>query len=139
MSKNTNSKKLETAENLSPATLAKIAQIRSSEADGFIDKKTAERYIRVAIGLATGGSIVFSKNIDRIQLMAVREGLSTIYTLISIASDIIYQRSFDQNNGSPLESTTLDTCDAHNILKLLDIADSRMGDVENALTLLCAE
>lgn len=140
MSKNTkNTTQQETAENLSPITLAEIAAIRARETMGYLSNEVAERHIRVIIGQATGNGVPISKNIDKNQLFSVIEGMATTRTLLSIAADIIFQRSFDPANGRPLQSTTLDTSDAHHILKLLDIADSMLEETEYPLTVLTAE
>ncbi len=140
MSKQINrNKNLETAENLSPATLAKIAKIRASETEGRINKEMAERHIRVIIGFATGTGVTVSKKTDLTQMAIARDGISRISALLNIISENISHRILDPDNLSALDLSTIDSCEAYNIVNLLELADTTLVEVSNALTVLCAE
>ncbi|MBV5330468.1 MAG: hypothetical protein JZU65_23010 [Chlorobium sp.] len=140
MSKSTNSiKKLEAAEDLSPATLAEIAEIRASEAEGRINKEMAERHIRVITGFATGKGVNVSMKTDLTQMMIAHNGISRIGALLSIISENISHKTLDPENGCPLECATIDSDDAYNIVNLLEIANTALDEICAALTVLCAE
>lgn len=140
MSKSTNSsKKLETAENLSPAALAEIAEIRADEAEGRIDKKTAERYIRVTTALAMGKRVKVSEEIDFDQMMNAHNGLNKIGALLITISENISHKTLDPEDGSPLECATINSYDTYIINELLKIAIVTLSEIDNTLMVLCAE
>lgn len=139
MSKSTNSsKKLETAENLSPTALAEIAKIRADEAEGYLDKKTAERYIHVTTALDMGKHVIVSDKIDFGQMINAHHGLNRIGALLFTISENISYKALDED-GSPLKGAHIGSREAYNIVDLLEIATTTLKEIRKALTLICAE
>jgi len=129
--------KRETADNLSHATLAKIAEVRAEEAEDHISTEQAERHIRVLIGRATEGCWEVSSNIDMTQMNIANEGISRIGTLLSMTQVNINSKIHCEYDG-PRYDATLDYSNAESIVEMLAIARSTLKDVQNAVLVLCA-
>jgi len=127
----------ETIDNLSPITLAKIAEVRGNEEKGHIKGEHAARQIRFIIGRATNNGVAISKSIDLSQMYIARDGMNRIYSLLRIASGFISRKMYF--DGSPLDDEYLDAGDADGILEMLESVKATLREVDDAVIVLCAD
>ena len=122
-----------TMDNLSPALLSRITQVRSDEADGYINTEMADRHIRAIIGFATGKA----KDIDWSRRYAACDGIYRIGAHINNISEFVSRKMFDQGGDFPL-GTSLDAADAGRIIAMLEAAKASLDEIEGSVTILCA-
>jgi len=130
--------KPENISNLSPATLAKIAEVRDEETNGNRSKKMADRHVKAIIGLSSG-YVALSYDIDFTQMNIVHNGIRRVRNLLSMMSENITHKMFDDYEGEERDGAVLDIGDANRILDVLRISEATLSEVRKTVAVLCAE